>query len=125
MPAAVSLSDDSTVIFVQVSEPPTIAELSEAYEQIGHCLDQVDHPVDLLVDVTGVHTVPSGSIGLQNNPFLKHSYGRRIAIYGAFMLVRLIAEAILRITRFERAAFFKTRDEAVIHLYAKREDDDR
>lgn len=86
--------------------------LVRMFDEIAE-LRTTDETVDAFMDLTGLSKTPLRAQAILGKwLLLHHKEIDRVAVFGARPWERRIAQAILKIARFDRAAFFKTRDEA-------------
>jgi hypothetical protein len=66
--------------------------------------------------VREIRSVPPQIFSVSDSPLLKHPNGAQFIIVGAPAIVKTMSEAIFRITRYKKAAFYTTEEEAWKHI---------
>ena len=91
---------------------PGTRALLAMYDEVA-ALREADEQVDGLMDLTGLSKTPLRAQAIMAKWLILHRHEiKRVALFGARPWERKIAQAVLKVARFDRAAFFKTRDEA-------------
>src|SRR5262249_54202995 len=118
MPARMELREDGWVIYLHYSEPWNINDLKRVIAEANEVLEKATHKVHMLANVREIRTVPPQIFSVSDSPLLKHPNGAQLAIVGAPAIVKALAEAIFRITRYSKAAFFTNEEDALARIRA-------
>jgi hypothetical protein len=118
MPATQGLSEDGSMITIAYIDPWTVEELTAQFKQQSVWLNAADHKIHVLFDLSKTRQIPPGVLRARESPILKHPNCGRIAVFGASSTIKAFADVTLKITRFGRAGFFKTQEEALGFLAA-------
>ncbi len=116
MPTKVELRENGRVLHYIFTEPWTLKDMEEAAAKARTYYDAADRKLHVLFDARAISSLPSGLLRARNNPDMRHPNSGHIAVVGASTVLQVIAETILRITRFQRARFFQSEDEAWAYL---------
>lgn len=112
MPVTFKLDAEQRIIFWYISDPWTLPQLTVHYNDVIAILDSTDHTINSIIDIRGVHKIPSGILKARYLSTWDHPRNGYALVVGATPLLRNIAEAAFKIARFERASFFPNEDEA-------------
>ena len=86
------------------------------FEEVA-ALRQGDEQVDGFMDLRGLSKTPLRAQAILAKWLItRRGAIHRVALFGARPWERKVAQAVLKLARFDRAAFFKTHDEAVAWL---------
>lgn len=127
MPVSVKLSDDKTHLIYEFEEPLSIQELMTAYQQEKEFRNAIPHTVHSIVDMSTVRRIPPNWLVAKAGPGLTHARSGRMLFVGLSYGLQIIINTILKITRYDRMKFFKTREEAeafMAELIAEAKPDD-
>jgi hypothetical protein len=98
MPVSIDWTDDSrTLARYEILAPWTWDDLHTAAERLDAMLDSVDHPVDVLIDVRQMGSLPSSALGHLRSltqQTARHPHWRLSLIIGASRLVQALMNTL-------------------------------
>lgn len=112
MPVDIQFSEDKKYIVYTFTEPLSIDELMEGYQQEKAYRDSVDNTVHSIVDMSPLKRIPRNWLTAKRGPGLTHPRSGKILFVGISSGIQIIVRTILRIARFNRMEFYNTREEA-------------
>jgi len=103
MPITQTLEAHGRILRIVLADPWTVEEMLAAFKETEHYLDAAAKPIHLLVDMKSTVRTAPGAIRAREAPVLRHPMSGEIAIFGANLAGRILAEAVLKLARFQRA----------------------
>jgi hypothetical protein len=119
MPADIRLSDDQTYIIYELSDPMTMDELVQAYDEEKRLRDRIPHTLHSITDMTKVRGIPHNWLTAKSGPGLTHPRSGLITIVGISVGLRIIVNTIFSIVGYRRVQFFATREDALAAIRAE------
>jgi hypothetical protein len=115
MPVELDILDDGHILRYTIIDPWTYADFERIMALETAHRDSVNHTVHNLA-VAKMRTVPPGVLRARNIPTFNHPTAGHIALVGQSQIVRLFAETVLKLARYDRARFFDTEEDALAFL---------
>ncbi len=116
MPVHLQLSDDQRYLIYTITEPVALDDLLLAYQQERSLRDSLPHTVHSIVDMSGVKRIPPNWLTAKAGPGLTHPRSGEILFVGVSFGLKIILDMLMKITRYQRMKFFRTRDEADAYM---------
>ncbi|MFW5690924.1 MAG: hypothetical protein ACOCXZ_00370 [Chloroflexota bacterium] len=116
MPVDVRFADDNRYIVYTFQEPLEMAELLKAYEEERRLRDSVDHVVNSIVDMSEIRRIPRNWLTAKAGPGLTHPRSGAMLFVGISPGLHIILNTIMKVARYNKMQFFKTRAEAEAHM---------
>jgi hypothetical protein len=117
MPITTQYLENDHIICYCLSDPFTVQEILPLLVEENRYRDEKPYKIHILVDLSGLRTIPDGYLALRNSPCMTHPNGGYIAFVGAARLVRAICEIICNLAHYKRIRFFKNEADARLFLY--------
>lgn len=117
MPVDLEMKEDGYLLCYKIADPWSVNELLTAYAKEQELRDSTPHTVHSLSDFTKARRVPKNWLSARSGPGLKHPRSGEMVMFGLDPAMRVLLDAILKISRFRRLRIFKTEGEAM--EYAK------
>jgi hypothetical protein len=115
MPVDMEIMEGGHIIRYTYAETWTIAEYASMEEQDRSYRESVNHKVHSL-SIAKMKMGPAGALRTRNSPALTHRTAGNIAVVGAGKIAQVFAEAVFRMTHFQRVRFFDTEEQALAWL---------
>ncbi len=119
MPVDIRLSDDQKYIIYELSDPISMDELVQAYDEEKRLRDRVPHTLHSITDMSKVRGIPHNWLTAKSGPGLTHPRSGLITIVGISVGLRIIVNTIFSIVGYKRVQFFATREEALAAIQAE------
>ena len=116
MPVTQELEPNGRILYVTFVDPWNTQEMLKVFAESESYLNAATKPLHLLVDASRLSQVGQGALRAREAPILRHPMGGEIAVFGVNLVGRVLAETVLRLSRFKRAHFFETEAEARAYL---------
>lgn len=116
MPIQLRLSDDQNYLIYEFTDPLTIDELMRAYKQEKTHRDSIPHVVHSIVDMSGMKRIPANWLTAKAGPGFTHPRSGEIVFAGLSVGMTMIVSTILKIVKYKRMKFFRTRPEADAYM---------
>src|SRR5215467_10874218 len=114
MPVTLNLIEDGHIIHITITDPWKTSEITTLYPLVEATLNKAHYKIHTLADVSQTKQAP-GNIFKSRlaNANYSHPNTGVIAIVGASPVVKVMAETLFWLARYERARFFATYDEGL------------
>ncbi len=120
MPIVMEPRENGRVLLIRVSDPWTIDDLDQLFDQIRQCVEHCDHPVYSLIDMTLARGIPPRFlIRLQQEPLLTHPNFGGAVFANAGSVMQALFDVATSIFHLKPAVFFRSEAEAWTHLRAE------
>jgi hypothetical protein len=116
MGAKLELRENNSIIYFLYEEPWSVDDIKRVNDEAMVYLDKATKDMHILINVERIHQIPSGILRARNVPTMSHPRCAHIVICGASAFVRSLSETIFKVTRYEKARFFNTEQEAMKFL---------
>ncbi len=116
MPVKVSLDPQKRHMIYEISEPVTIDDLLEAYEQEREFRDSIPYTLHSLVDMSKLRSIPPRWLTAKAGPGLTHPRSGEMVFCGLSTSLKIIVQTITRITNYQRMKFFDDREKAEAYM---------
>jgi hypothetical protein len=113
VPVTTTFDPDLRTLFLAIDEPWTIEEALSQFAYAKQLLDTAEKPLYSIVDLTYVRRDPNGIMRMREHPFFHHAKGEHVFMYGANGPVEMFCQMFLRLARFNRFSFLKSREECL------------
>jgi hypothetical protein len=119
MTAKAEFRENNRIIYLLYEEPWSVEDMRQVNEQVVGYLDKATQNLHLLIDVSHIRSVPPGILRGRTEPVLTHPKVGKMAIVGATSFIQIMAETIFKVTRMDKAKFFKSDADAMQFLQEK------
>ncbi len=117
LPITLEARANGRILYIVVADPWTITELRHIIAQVRARLDCANQEIHTLLDVRLLRLIPPNTLQqIRYDLVLDHPHNGALVIVGSTQPLRLLAEFVFRLTRYDRARFFDTLDDAWVYL---------
>ncbi len=117
MPITLEARENGRILHIVIADPWTITELRRTIAQVRAYLDCASGEIHTLLNVRRLRLIPPNTLQqIQHDLVLDHPHNGELVIVGSTQPLRMLAEFVFRLTRYDRARFFDTEDDAWIYL---------
>lgn len=112
MPVDIRLSDDHEYLIYTMSDPVTIEEVMQAYEEELRLRNAIPYTLSAIVDMSELQGVPRSWLTAKGGPGFTHPRGGSILLVGVNRPIISLLHVIFTVVRYTRVQFFDEYAEA-------------
>jgi hypothetical protein len=117
MPVTINFIEDGHIIHIVIGDPWKVSEIIAIYPLVEAALNKVHYKIHTLADVSKTRQTPSNIFKTRlASANYSHSNTGIIAVVGASPMIKVFAETLFWLARYDRARFFTTYDDALNHI---------
>ncbi len=117
MPITQELREDGRLLYAALTDPWELADLVPLMAEARGYFADAENKIHVMVNVSQTRSVPSMSLHLlRNHLSLNYPGHGRIAVVGACLAIRAVANTLFTLAHFHHVRFFDTEDEASRYL---------